>query len=126
MTDDQIKELALYKQRLDFYHAEDRHECTLIHYRMLWMLTFQGILLAGFFALKRAGLGDDIWRQVIPASLGVCSVFLAVRIGIAIKAAEDIIAQWHTKEGKLFDEDFRIYTDNVVKNQLEWYSIAAC
>ena len=122
MTDQQIRDVAYYKQQIDFYHTEDRHECTLIHYRMVWMLTSQAILLAGFFALNKTGPQKDIWHILTFVVLGICSVILAIRVGDSINAAERIIMRWHAKEGKLYD-DIEKLTDTTVKQQLESYSI---
>ncbi len=103
MNDEVAATAAKLKMRLDFYRAEDRHECTLMHYRMLWLLSSQGFLFAVYFALSGGQTTRDS-RSLLILALCICSALIAWRIRIAIKQAEDVIDRWHILERKVFTD----------------------
>jgi hypothetical protein len=100
MTEEDRNKAADLKSRLDYCRAEDRHECTLIHYRMLWMLSCQGFLLAGYFVLSQGT--PDNRKSIIIAVICVLSGIIAWRIRLAIKQAEEVIDKVHKLERQVF------------------------
>jgi hypothetical protein len=103
MTEEVKEKAAELKARLDYCRAEDRHECTLIHYRMLWMISCQGFLLATYFALYQSGVTDNV-KSLIIALICIVSARIAWIVRNAIEQAENIIDKVHTLEHQVFIE----------------------
>lgn len=102
MTDEEKSKAAELIARLDYCRTEDRHECALIHYRMIWMLSCQGFLLAGYFALSQ-GITNKR-NSLLIAAICIISALIAWRVRIAIKQAEEVIDKIHNLERRVFDE----------------------
>lgn len=97
-----IEESEELREQLKFLREEERHEILWIGNRLQWMLLCQAFLMtAAIMSLSK----DYPWWTGLAVSLvlGTLGSWLALRGGLAIRAACDVIEAWLKREKNLCD-----------------------
>ena len=96
MDENQKREADAFIKRLEYYRAEDRHECSLVNYRMSWLTTCQSFLIAAFVIVHNSQ--SIVLRLSLSILIPVVGIYVARKIKLSIQEADNIIDRWHQKE----------------------------